>query len=210
MPLNIVFGHRQVTTYDGSTGESWWPYTCGHCGNQVSGAVVASAIESFHGNVAVRWLQCPHCHDGAVSTADGSVYPGTLFGPSLQGLPPETEGAYNEARMCFSINAFTATELMCRKILMHVAVDKGASEGATFASYIDHLQELGYITPPMEGWVTLIKTHGNRAAHDISPSTSERAKSTLLFTVQLLRSAYEMGFIAAQFAPPGTSEANGD
>lgn len=92
---------------------------------------------------------------------------------------------------------------------MHVAVDKGANEGETFASYIDHLQQQGYVTPPMESWVALIKQHGNLANHRLDPPDRKRTEGTLLFTTQLLRSVYEMGFIAAQFAPP-KSQGPGD
>jgi hypothetical protein len=38
-------------------------------------------------------------------------------------LPPEIEMAWNEARNAYSVAAFTASEMMCRKILMHIAVD---------------------------------------------------------------------------------------
>ncbi|EEF78683.1 hypothetical protein MDMS009_2856 [Methylophaga thiooxydans DMS010] len=34
------------------------------------------------------------------------------------------------------VNAYTAAELICRKILMHVAADKGADEGKSFAAYL--------------------------------------------------------------------------
>jgi len=99
------------------------------------------------------------------------------------------------------VNAFTATEAVCRKILMHIAVDKGAKEGQTFASYIDHLEKAGYVTPPMHEWVKLIKDHGNEAQHQLRSPERQRAESTLLFTAQLLRSVYEMGHIAARFKP---------
>jgi hypothetical protein len=90
---------------------------------------------------------------------------------------------------------------MCRKILMHVAVDKGADEGKTFASYIDHLAAEGYVTPPMREWVKLIKDNGNEANHRLASPERRRAEGTLLFTAQLLRSVYEMGHLAGQFVP---------
>lgn len=199
MPIN--FGHRNTGKHDGSTPDAWWKYTCGHCGTDVSGAVIAYTTDE-RGVMRIRWLQCPTCHNGSVQAADEAVHPGVPFGPVLQGLPAATEAAYSEARRCLAVNANTAAEVMCRKILMHVAVDKGAKEGDTFASYIDYLQQQGYVTPPMQGWVTLIKEHGNLANHRLDPPDRKRAEGTLLFTVQLLRSVYEMGFIAAQFTPP--------
>lgn len=198
--MTIPFGHRNIYKPDGSTSDSWSPFVCGHCGTQVSGVVVAYISNGAGG--AIRWLQCPTCLDGSVLSADGSVHPGVMFGPEIDGLPPEVREAYGEARRCLAANAFTAAEGMCRKILMHVAVDKGAKEGKTFASYIDALATGGYITPPMRDWVTLIKNHGNEAHHLLEPPSQRRAEGTLLFTAQLLRSVYEMGHIASQFIPP--------
>lgn len=198
--MPIQFGHRQVARYDGSTPDAWSQYTCGYCGTQVSGAVIATATETKTARVHAMWLQCPSCFKPSAAW-EQSVFPGASFGPVLQGLPTAVEAAYQEARRCFSTNAFTAVELLCRKILMHIACDKGAKEGQSFASYLDHLESQGYVTPPMKDWVKLIKDHGNEATHRLEDPNKERAASTLLFTVQLLRSVYEMSHIAAQFTP---------
>jgi hypothetical protein len=123
--MSINFGHRNTHKFDGTTSDARWKYTCGHCGNDVSGAVIAHATDDVEA-VRVRWLQCPTCHNGSVQTGVNTVYPGIPFGPVLQGLPAATEEAYDEARRCLTVSAKTAAEVMCRKILMHVAVDKGA------------------------------------------------------------------------------------
>lgn len=198
--MSLTFGHRQVAKPDGSTGDGWYPYTCGHCGTQVSGAVLAYAKDN-RGYVG-RWLQCSTCGDGSFSNIEEKLFPGASFGPSIEGLPADVQEAYCEARDCLSVNSTTAAELICRKILMHVAVDKGAAEGQTFASYIDYLQKQGYVTPPMRGWVVLIKDHGNESTHKLPKPERKRAEGTILFTAQLLRSVYEMGHLADQFAPP--------
>jgi hypothetical protein len=98
-----------------------------------------------------------------------------------------------------SVNAYTACELLCRKILMHVAVDKGGKEGESFATYLTYLQNAGYITPSMKGWVDLIRQHGNKATHEIDPPDSKRAEGTLMFTGELLRVIYEMEHLASQY-----------
>jgi hypothetical protein len=192
-----AFGHKQVSKPDGSTPESWQAYVCGHCGNKVSGAVLAS-VGTNHGTRIV-WLQCPACHDASVRSDSGAIHPGAPYGPLLQGLPDTVREAYEEARLCLGVNANTAAEMTCRKILMHVAVDKGAKEGQTFASYIDYLADAGYVTPPMRGWVKLIKDNGNEANHRLPKPDKSRAESTLQFTAQLLRSVYEMAHLAEQY-----------
>lgn len=195
-----AFGHRAISKPDGSTADAWFGYTCGHCGTQVSGAVIAIVGRAQGG--AIRWLQCSKCHDASVQSDSGAFHPGVAFGPPIEGLPAEVAEAYEEARRCMSVNAFTAAEALCRKILMHVAVDKGAKEGDTFVSYIDHLAKQGYVTPPMKEWVNLIKKHGNEANHRLEPPERQRAEGTVYFTAQLLRTVYEMAHLAGRFGAP--------
>jgi hypothetical protein len=137
-----------------------------------------------------------------VLTRDGVVYPPVAFGPTIEHLPADVSAAYDEARRCMSVSALTACELVCRKILMHVAVDKGASEGETFEAYLSYLESQGYVTPPMKPWVKLIRTHGNKSTHCLPAPECERAESTLLFTAELLRLIYEMEAMATRYTAP--------
>jgi hypothetical protein len=105
-----------------------------------------------------------------------------------------------------SAGAFTACELVCRKILMHVAVEKGAKEGASFSSYLKHLEGAGYVTPPMKKWVGLIRAHGNESTHRLPAPDQNRAESTLMFTAELLRLVYEMESLAEKYAPVAVAE----
>ena len=130
----------------------------------------------------------------------GIIYPGVLFGPNIEGLPADVNSAYSEARKCMSFNAFTSCELICRKILMHVAVEKGAKEGDTFSNYVTYLENLGFVTPPMKSWVDLIREHGNKATHLLETPNKSRAESTLMFTAELLRLIYEMEYISKQYS----------
>lgn len=192
-----TFGHRSIAKPDGSGADSWFSYACGHCGRAVSGAVVAYTTNGRGG--AVRWLQCSACHDASVQTEYGTIYPPIPFGPKIDGLPPDVEAAFSEVRRCLGVKADTAAEGMCRKILMHIAVDKGAAEGKPFAFYLDYLAEQGYVTPPMKGWVNLIREHGNESQHRLRPPDRKRAEGTAMFTAQLLRTVYEMEHLANSF-----------
>jgi len=124
-----------------------------------------------------------------------------LPGEQVEGLPTLVGAAYEEARRCLGVASYTACELVCRKILMHVAVDKGAMENQRFAVHLKYLSDQGYVTPPMRPWVDLIRQHGNEATHELPDTSKERAEATLSFTAQLLRSIYEMAHRARQYMP---------
>jgi hypothetical protein len=51
----------------------------------------------------------------------------------------------------------------------------------------------------MRSWVDLIRRHGNQATHEIAAPDVQRAESTVMFTVELLRLMYEMEFLARKF-----------
>lgn len=173
---------------------AWVDFDCGHCGREVTGFVVGVLPGS-------QWMVCSSCHLGSVLITQQVpyvLYPSAKFGPELQGLPADVEEAYEEARRSYSVAAYVGTELLCRKLLMHVAVDKGAEAGKSFESYVDYLKEKGYITPTMEPWVDLIRQHGNMATHTLEKPDADRAKHTITFTAELLRVVYEMEYLAKQ------------
>jgi hypothetical protein len=166
----------------------------------VSAAVVARFLP--RPGFDVRWVQCPNCANGSVVDPEDRVHPSVRIGPDVIGLPPDVSAAYDEARDTMSVNAFTACELVCRKILMHIAVEKGANEGESFVSYINYLEAQGYVTPPMKGWVDQIRTIGNSATHELSAPQRARAESVIMFTAELLRLVYEMDALTQKYTAP--------
>jgi hypothetical protein len=166
--------------YYASGNPRWETYTCPYCARDVTGAVVASYAAPGPGPWCL-WLRCPRCGKGAV-LEEGILHPSAPFGPDIEGLPVQVAEAYDEARNCIGAGAYTAAELICRKILMYVAVDKGADAGKPFTTYLDHLEKAGYLAPAMKGWVDLTRQHGNLATHELDwtrasvDSASVRAK----------------------------------
>jgi len=172
---------------------------CGNCGNNV-GAIEVSRYNSTT-RLQNHWLICPVCSYGIVFEHDGKIFPAIKYGEPLEGLPKEVESAYNEARECMSINAFTACQLLCRKILMHIAVDKcKGKEGDSFENYIKNIQQAGYITPPMKQWVDKIRQEGNVATHKLEPPSPKDTENIMNFTTQLLKLVYEMEYKAKKFS----------
>lgn len=192
-------GYNFINSYSHGHAADNHSYHCGHCNRDVLGHIVASYDTTEGVN---KWLLCTSCGNGSVLTKDNILYPSSLVGKNLEGLPSDTATAYLEARRCFSINAYTACELICRKILMHVAVEKQAEEGKSFEYYVDHLASLGYVTTPMKPWVDLIRAHGNKSTHKLEAPDPKRAESTLLLTSLFLEIIYEVEQRASKYTTP--------
>jgi hypothetical protein len=115
-------------------------YTCGFCGN-----VVASNVGYYREGTSDFLAICPHC-DRPTYFGDGlGQQPRAMPGNEVTHLPEELEALYLEARRCIAAGAHTASVLVCRKLLMHIAVEKGAKAGGTFLAYVDFLAEKGYV-----------------------------------------------------------------
>jgi hypothetical protein len=106
-------------------------------------------------------------------------------------VPTAVGSLYDEARGCITGNYHTAAILLCRKILMHIAVEKGAKEGLRFIEYIDHLANSGYVPPNGKPWVDHIRQKGNEANHELVIMAREDATLLLTFLEMLLRFIYE-------------------
>jgi hypothetical protein len=124
---------------------------------------------------------------------NGAVWPTAPAGGSVANLPEDTAPAWREARTTHAVAAYTASEIMCRKILMHLAVvETNSKPGDTFTHYIDALDKAGYFPPKMKDAVDKVRGRGNTANHDLPASTEAESLSTLTITEHLLRGIYEI------------------
>ena len=162
------------------------PIVCGNCDYGIAATVLHSTADVF-------WLLCPNCQDGSVRTKSGAVYPVAPAGGSVTNLPADVAQAWREARTAHAVAAYTAAEIMCRKILMHLAVDVANSKaGATFKDYIADLDKAGYISTALKPAVEKVRDRGNAANHDLPASTEADSLVTLKITEHMLRSIYEI------------------
>jgi len=122
---------------------------------------------------------------------DENQIPGSPYGSKVNNLPSEVEVLYNEARNCTSCNAYTASVLCCRKLLMNIAVSKEAEEGLKFIEYVEYLSDKHFIPPDAKGWVDHIRKKGNEATHEISIMEKEDAEELINFIEMLLKIIYE-------------------
>ena len=148
---------------------------------------------------------CPFCGSPTFFDMNQRQFPGIPSGYDVASLPTDVASLYSEARFCVAVNSFTSAVLTCRKLLMHLAVEKGASEGKSFLQYVEYLSDKGYVPPDGKGWVDYIRTKGNEANHEIKIMSRDDAKDLITFSEMLLKFVYE--FPAKVKPPPPASAA---
>jgi hypothetical protein len=169
-------------------------WTCGYCSHKVSSDRGYSINERpINGQMKQSGgiYICPNCQGASFCPSSSSTYPSPAFGRPISHLPEEIESVYEEARRCTSTNCYTAAVLICRKILMNLAVEKGAEEGKSFLIYVNYLSDANYIPPNGKHWVNHIRKKGNNATHEIAVMTKDDAHDILIFTEMLLKFVYE-------------------
>lgn len=169
------------------------PYRCGHCDHIVS-SVIGLLSDLPRYQVAI----CSNCSQPTYFANNVQV-PGPLFGNPVGHVPADVASAYDEARRCMTVSAYTSAVLLCRKLLMHIAAAQGADPGKPFAFYVDYLAANHYIPPNGKAWVDHIRAKGNEATHELPAMDRADAEQLITFLEMLLRFIYEFH---ARIAPP--------
>jgi hypothetical protein len=112
-------------------------------------------------------------------------------GNPINGVPADVTALYDEARKSVAAGATTGSVLLCRKLLMNIAVSQGADPGKSFAEYVTYLADKGYVPPNGRGWVDHIRQKGNEATHEIVAMSKADAEELILFAEMLLKFIYE-------------------
>ena len=187
-------------------------YTCGYCGRPLASdrgfvGELATGVrgERLTGSVAV--YVCHHCTCPTFFDSDGEQTPGVCYGSAIHDIDDATvKSLYDEARRATSANCSTAAVLCCRKLLMHIAIDKKAEQNKTFAYYVDYLAENGYVPPDAVGWVDFIRERGNEANHEITIMSQDDAKELLEFVEMLLKQIYAFPAAMRRKHPPAPAK----
>lgn len=215
--IQTIYTHKNP--YSESSSGAWWKTKCPGCSASTmlalaifelgtrsetlptGGKTLSPLPKNFTHSVKQKraWLMCPSCHAGAVAT--GSYFdvveclPAALPYRVPENLPEDVAHTWGEALSCFSGGSYTACALMCRKLLLHMAVDKGLEpgdgNGPNFADCLKHLVREGYVTQRQaDGWADLVRQWGNMATHEVAPIDRATADRSLQFTLQLLEMVY--------------------
>lgn len=170
---------------------------CGHCGSTRTGGAVL--VRSQEGQAGGVWVRCNSCQGALAGDSTDKLFPAPGWGQPMQGLSDQVRAAYDEARDCMKVNAFTASELMCRKLLMYVACDKlKEPEGRSFEAYVVALIDGNLITSTISPFADQIRKNANRSTHDLAAPSEKRAVLTLTFTTALLHEVYELPYLMEQ------------
>lgn len=169
-------------------------YQCGYCSDKVAskeGYFAQGVTDRGTDTIAYIYI-CPSCNLPTVKMRFVSDYaPTAAPGNDVLNVPEELGDLYTEARNSVSVGAYTGAVLLCRKILMHIAVTEGAEANQSFLNYVRFLTERGFVPPNGRGWVDYIRVRGNEANHEIELMNSEDAIALVTFVEMLLKFIYE-------------------
>jgi len=132
-------------------------FTCGHCGNQIASnfGYGGSGVNS---NRSSSIYICHFCTRPTYFDPDGEQIPGKAYGNDINEISDKgIQALFHEARNATSSNCYTAAILCCRKLLMHIAVSKGAKVGESFADYVEYLSKNNFVPPDAKIWVDHIR-----------------------------------------------------
>lgn len=166
-------------------------YECGWCKKEVTSVNgYFATITNSHGQLHIRICNCglPTFFD-----TEGRQTPGKLLGRKIEKLPPNIKEIYTEIQKASSSGSYTLVILGCRKLLMHIAVKQGASEGLKFIEYVKWFEDKGHAPPKATKWISKIKDKGNEANHEVKLYKEEDAAEILKLCEMLLTFLYEYG-----------------
>lgn len=180
-----------------------YSFKCWYCWESVS------SEKWYHVGVGFSSVQfgknyiCHSCNKPTFFDIDWKQYPWISFWEDVNNISDQlVSDIYDEARNCISTNSFTASVMCCRKLVMHVAVDKWADKWLNFVRYINYLEDNNLITQWAKEWVDEIRQLWNEANHEIKLMEEEEAKDLISFCEMLLRLNYDYPSRVRKKAPP--------
>ena len=169
-------------------------WKCGFCDSDAGSDKGYAARVPGESKVYARIYICPICDGPTLFTRNGKQFPLSQPGGEVEHVPKQLDKLYNEARSSTAAGAFTAAVMVCRKMLLNIAHEKGAGEADLkyFVTAVNWLDENHYIPPGSKPLVDYIKDKGNEANHEIALMSQKDAETLVRFVEHLLRTNYEV------------------
>lgn len=135
---------------------------------------------------------CNNCNNPVLVLNDGQkIYPTPLPKPTDIRIPEIIRNDLDEAKICFSVNAYRACAVMARRALQVCCIDKGANKDNLLVNQIEELFNQGIITKDIKDWATAIRWVGNDGAHPNADFVNqEDARDILDLVEQFLQVVY--------------------
>jgi hypothetical protein len=125
------------------------------------------------------FLKCPRCLNPCIICSSYNVgseyedrYESTkiLYPTSNKDIdsfvPESIRNSFNEAMRCFENRAFTASVIMCRKVIEGICKESKIEKN-NLRDKLIAMREQGIIDPNLFEWADALRLSGNDAAHDI-------------------------------------------
>lgn len=179
-------------------------YDCPFCGNRIS------SVQGYKAAAHAEIYVCSHCQFPTFwgVLPDGSTrfqLPGPKPGKPVANLPPDVIVLYEEARNSVAAGANTAAVLVCRKMLVDLAVSQGETwaKGKPFTEYVKYLADRVFAPTYSATWLDRIRQDGNKATHELGLMRQADAMLLIEFIEMLLRVLFEYPHAAS--APSTTN-----
>lgn len=166
-------------------------FICWNCGKEISSE---NAYASYNKNVcryASTIFICPRCNAPLITDDENKQILLPLQGKEINKLPENIQSLYSEIRKSMQSGCFNGATMLMRKLIMHISVEEGATEGKNFTEYIDFLCENHIIPPKSKNKADSVRTLGNETNHKIENRTQEEAQNCFEFIELLLKINYE-------------------
>ncbi len=171
-------------------------YLCGSCGSRTNGRVVCD-LKREDGSM-VSWCLCScERHEPAIISESPSAEV-IMNLPQMQEFrasekwPPELAKLYEEGARSFSAQAYTATSMVCRKLLMSCACHESAPEGKAFVDYVEYITGTVLTFPRAKASIDRIRTIGNEANHTVQFVNREDARKAMEIVTYMLDTIYSL------------------
>lgn len=163
-------------------------YVCGYCGSNIISDKGFSTEDRGE-----KIYICHKCNGATYFNWRQEQTPGYLYGKKFKvEIPKDINDLYEETRKCYSVGAYSAVSMCCRKLLMHIAVECGADENLKFIEYVNYLDKENYIPKNSKKWVDIIRNKGNETTHEIKISDAKEAQQLIKFIEIIITLIYEI------------------
>ncbi len=168
-------------------------FICWNCGEKIASEKAYSTLDiKFGGNKRYSFIYiCPHCNAPIILDDKEKQILLSLLGKEIKHLPENINKIYLEIRKCIQAGCPNGAIMLMRKLIMHIAIEEGDTEGKKFEQYIDFLYTKGIVPKKSKNKADSVRKLGNSTNHDIENRTPEEAQNCFDFIELLLKVNYE-------------------